>query len=151
MLIRIIDKKTAGHHCQTVFTLFLIIKQLQTASYKFKLHLRSYWNRKCTHLVFLVASVGNAKVITFFIPTISLRKREMSNCKNLWFSSIYSSFWLFDTLILPFDALNSIGLMPSRCTKARRKVDNELKPEFIAMVSSVSSVEWRSSLAWCMR
>lgn len=33
MLIRIIDKKTAGHHCQTVFTLFLIIKQLQTASF----------------------------------------------------------------------------------------------------------------------
>lgn len=35
MLIRIIDKKTAGHHCQTVFTLFLIIKQLQTAFSKF--------------------------------------------------------------------------------------------------------------------
>ena len=33
MLIRTIDKKTAGHHCQTVFTLFLIIKQLQTASF----------------------------------------------------------------------------------------------------------------------
>ena len=33
MLIRIIDKKTAEHHCQTVFTLFLIIKQLQTASF----------------------------------------------------------------------------------------------------------------------
>lgn len=31
--LRIIDKKTAGHHCQTVFTLFLIIKQLQTASF----------------------------------------------------------------------------------------------------------------------
>ena len=67
MLIRIIDKKTAGHHCQTVFTLFLIIKQLQTA-----------FSLNCHLLYFDVFELGVYKTLSIINMMLFLRHHKVN-------------------------------------------------------------------------
>lgn len=77
MLIRIIDKKTAGHHCQTVFTLFLIIKQLQTASF--------IYSFSCMQFERIMSFFYIAKIRIIIIYRVSKNKNEMSRSQIVRF------------------------------------------------------------------
>ena len=78
MLIRIIDKKTAGHHCQTVFTLFLIIKQLQTASFIYSFSCMQF--ERIMSFFFYIA-----KIRINIIYRVSKNKNEMSRSQIVRF------------------------------------------------------------------
>lgn len=78
MLIRIIDKKTAGHHCQTVFTLFLIIKQLQTASFIYSFSCMQF--ERIMSFFFYIA-----KIRIILIYRVSKNKNEMSRSQIVRF------------------------------------------------------------------
>lgn len=78
MLIRIIDKKTAGHHCQTVFTLFLIIKQLQTASFIYSFSCMQF--ERIMSFFFYIA-----KIRIIIIYRVSKNKNEMSRSQIVRF------------------------------------------------------------------